>query len=330
MYFRDIARSVIGALALIATAACNAQTALDPSPPSAAATRVQPARTGGWLSPEAQKPGAKIYISDFTANVVNIYKPTGGAPIGSITQGISGPMGTWIDASGTLYVTNNTSSEVTEYRAGSIVPTKTLTHAGSGGLDGPSSIAVGSNGTVYVAGDGAGGTAYAFAPSATTPSVTWNSPSSSGSVLPTEGIAVDSKSRPYLAYWGSQAHRMIGSILRFEPMLKRPQNLDLTGVDIAGDVKFDSHSNLLVGDQGLNIINVYAWPALSSFPTRTLHAAHPFRFALNPAGTILYVAVYNYFASVPLVQTLSYPSGKPLNVTFEGLKSATGVSVSTK
>src|ERR1700688_785883 len=59
----------------------------------------QPAhRSGGWLSPAATSGKHLIYVSDFINNVVQIYPTTGSnpSPIGAITDGISGPEGSFV------------------------------------------------------------------------------------------------------------------------------------------------------------------------------------------------------------------------------------------
>lgn len=101
----------------------------------------------GWLSPAARtKP--LIYVSDFSANTIEIYgqNATNPSPVGTITDGIDGPLGNFVDVKGTLYVANANNNTVTEYPAGSTSPSVTL----SSGINHPISIAVDLSGDVAV------------------------------------------------------------------------------------------------------------------------------------------------------------------------------------
>ncbi len=87
-----------------------------------------------------------LYASNNKDNVVDIY-PAGSVnprKIGSITQGVSGPRGLFVDDAGTLYVANATPHTITEYLAGQTSPSTTLTMP-----DPPLTLSVGPDGTVY-------------------------------------------------------------------------------------------------------------------------------------------------------------------------------------
>lgn len=73
-----------------------------------------------------------MYVSEEGASDVLIYAETGGAPVGTITAGVTDPYGLYIDKSGRLYVSNQESpcgpgGSVTVYRPGALYPSATYT-----------------------------------------------------------------------------------------------------------------------------------------------------------------------------------------------------------
>lgn len=260
-----------------------------------------------WLSAQVQTASPKVYISDYSASAVNVYATSGGAPIGSITTGVSGPLGTWINEKGTLYVANLNNGTITEYPAGSTTPSVTLT-----GATGAIGVAVGQMKTVYVP-DFGGNQVYAYAAGSTTPTTTV-------ALSGPEGTAVGLNAHVFQAFSPSG-----GDVERYQPFLVNGVDLALSGIVAAGDVKLDTQGNLLVGDQiGANgsVIDVY--PPGSTTPSAQIPVSHAYKFALNQANTKVYVAD----PSTGIVSVYLYPSGTPQSVTFSGLSSAYGVSVS--
>jgi hypothetical protein len=92
------------------------------------------------LSPAAKSGQHVVYVSDFLANAVEIYPASGSnpAPIGQITDGISGPMGSFVDARGDLFTSNVTNFTVTMYPKGSLNWSLRYT-----GLEYPTNVTVG-------------------------------------------------------------------------------------------------------------------------------------------------------------------------------------------
>jgi hypothetical protein len=113
-----------------------------------------------------------LYISDYGAGDVAWYtrRDLDKGPIGTITHGVSGPDGIFLDRNGALFVTNNVNtSRVDVYPPNATKPSRTYTKA----LDYPDDVVVDSNGAVYVAniGDyGRSGTVVEYAPGSDTPS----------------------------------------------------------------------------------------------------------------------------------------------------------------
>lgn len=100
-------------------------------------------------------------------NIILIYDlaKLGIPQIGEITQGVNGPTGLAIDASGTLYVSDWNAGNVTIYPAGSTSPSMTI----SGGLTIPNGIAVDTNGDLYVGDVGSSPNIQVYAQGQTSP-----------------------------------------------------------------------------------------------------------------------------------------------------------------
>jgi YVTN family beta-propeller protein len=105
----------------------------------------QPKAPRGW--PAGAPNRQMLFVADSSSGVL-MYSPKtpNASPEGSITNGVDAPAGIAMDASGTLYVTNEGNNTVTVYPAGSSSPSLTI----STGIDGPYGIAVDSSGEVFV------------------------------------------------------------------------------------------------------------------------------------------------------------------------------------
>lgn len=70
---------------------------------------------------------ARLYISDFMEDVVNVYVQAGSGqtPVGQIT-GLNGPQGLWVDINQNLWVANTNTNQLLAFRRGSTTPYKTL------------------------------------------------------------------------------------------------------------------------------------------------------------------------------------------------------------
>lgn len=122
-------------------------------------------------------------VSLYSANIKNPNPPF----LGSITQGVTRSNGLWIDRSGTLYVTNQTSPpSVVEYRHGTSSPFKTITS----GLYNPDFCAVDAAGNLYVDDDLNGGIVLVYSADGTSPSRTIQLPRIAGHFEP-GGLAFD-------------------------------------------------------------------------------------------------------------------------------------------
>lgn len=261
----------------------------------------QPARrSGGRLSQAAGAAQRLVYVSDFAANVVQIY-PAGGsnpAPIGQITDGISGPMGSFVDSHGDLFVSNATNYTVTMYPRGSVTWSLRYT-----GLQYPSDVVVGTDGTVYIA-DIAGGKVVEYAKGSTRPKRIIFLPAP-------QGVALDASNNLYVSYNTGAHGAGPGAVNEYPPHSTVGTLLPAQISWAAGDA-IDGAGNLVVADQSTAEIEIFA-PGASS-PTRVISQGimDPFRIAFNKTFKRLYVAdpeanavlVYDY-ASGSLQETLT-------------------------
>src|SRR5690348_7464592 len=96
------------------------------------------------------KPGASnyLYVTDPKVNSLKILDPSYNI-VKTITSGLSGPVGDWVDGNGNIYVANENNcsgGNVVEYAHGSSSPTFTY----SSGLICPLYVAVDGAGNVFV------------------------------------------------------------------------------------------------------------------------------------------------------------------------------------
>jgi len=260
----------------------------------------------GWLSEDAKTGAAKVYVTDDAANAVYIYKaasPT--APIGTITNGLSEPLGSFVDGSGKLYVANLGSSSVTVYAPGKTAPSKTYTS----GLSEPIGVAVGSDGTIYVS-EFEAGAVVEYYKGKSTPSLTLSVPEP-------EGVALDSSNNLYVSYNGSSG----GAVLKFKPKAKTGTDLGIT-VQFSGDVKLDKKNDVILEDQIAQTVNFYRPNATLPYKTIAV-GGDAYKLALNSYETSVYVATVN-----PAVNIYGIASGMLTGSITSGLQSAYGVSLS--
>lgn len=158
-----------------------------------------------WLSPEAKSGKRLLYvlqqfgISSIGAGVY-IFKQGGHnqVPIGFL-EFSNGPSvslsGLAIDASGTLYVGNQSSQTITEYPRNSTNPSKVLT-----GVYTPWNVIVGKDGTVYVANVGGSdqGSVMEYLNGSTTPNLTITN--FGGFFGEPFGMALDASNNLYVAF----------------------------------------------------------------------------------------------------------------------------------
>lgn len=131
-----------------------------------------------------------LYVSNASADSVDIFSLPKLRRVGKITQGIYQPLGVAVDKNGTLYVSNYGDSTITEYPKGSGSPSATLTGYF------PDDVAVANNG--YVLAAGYYGEIDVYPPGATSPSARLTNPG----LGVINGVAVDARNKVYAVGFG--------------------------------------------------------------------------------------------------------------------------------
>ena len=261
----------------------------------------------GFSTPAVMDASEKIYVSDING-AVYIFKSTGGSPVGTITSGLSEPLGTWIDSKGTLYVTNLGNASIAVYPKGKTSPSTTLNDP----TGGPISVAVGSTGTVYVS-DFGSSVVYYYKKGAT-------SPTGSVSLSYPEGIGIDSKGDVFVAYNDSSFN---GHVAEFSSTLTKGKDLGIT-TGQSGDVRVDSKSDLVFEDQGQQAIDIFKKGDSTPSGGWSVSGHDPYKLALDAAEKNVYIAD----PANSEVLVYSYPKGKPGKLNISGFSSVYGVAVS--
>lgn len=252
----------------------------------------------GWLLPQAAGTGL-LYVSEYNTNDIAILKQSDMSRVGTITAGVNGPWGMYVDAHKNLYVAGGT---VEFYPAGSITPTITY----SQGLNGPIDVVAGTDGTVYVANfNGANGYVTEYPPGSTTPSLEVTTG------FLTEGVALDAANNMYVTYRAGNGSE---SVLMYAPGSSTGTDLGLTGLSGgAGGLLVDQSGNLVVVDQA-GAVDIF--PPGSTTASKVIGGmSDPLKVALGHTGKRLYCADN---ASGTL-HVFAYPSGRPVtNVVLNG------------
>jgi sugar lactone lactonase YvrE len=273
--------------------------ALDPAAPLATcANCAPPARTSKGL----------IYVSDYSKNVVQIYPASGSnqAPIGQITDGLSGPEGSFIDKKGDFFVSNVTNYTVTMYPKGSTTWSLRYT-----GLAYPTNVTVGPDGMVYIP-DLTGDKVVEYRKGTARSKLTL-------AVNDPQGVALDAQNNLYVSYNDTGG----GHVNEYAPGSTTGKNLGLP-ISFAGGDAVDGSGNLLVADQGTGA--VYVFPPGATTPSQAISVGleDPFRIAFDKQFKHLYVAD----PEVNALLVFDYPAGTPSDTITNGLSSVYGVAVS--
>ncbi|HEY1656287.1 MAG TPA: hypothetical protein VGF86_14370 [Candidatus Tumulicola sp.] len=230
-----------------------------------------------------------IYSSSPGNNSVDYYlKGTGphNPVAGSLAGNLSTPQGIGVDQQRNVYVANAEGQNVLVYANGSTSPTGTLEDPDKFPID----VAVGSDGTVYVA-NGSGpmfgsGNVVVYPRGASEPTQTLNNKH----FLHVAGVALDKGGNLFVSYnaaLGSGA----GGVVEFKaPAFTHTVNMRITLENAAG-VGFDRAGHLLVIDQNIPSLNVYNVGRRTPVATLPLPGASWF-FAFNQDSSRLYVADY--------------------------------------
>jgi hypothetical protein len=219
--------------------------------PGAPAIGTQPSigtqsRNGRAIAPAAQS-NALMYLA--VGNTISIYDQAGKnqSPIGSLTNGLDGPSGIYVDGNDDLYVANASSGNVVVFHKGDSAPYKTLTGIGPGNNN---DVTTDENGTVYAV-QGQSKTIYVFANGSKSPTSTLTARGEA------DEVATDSKGDLFVQSYNRKveefvAHHSHSKTLSF-------------GTYSSGGLAVDANNDLIVcdggGDDGFSGgVSVYAPP----------------------------------------------------------------------
>jgi hypothetical protein len=234
-----------------------------------------------------------VYVSDIGNDDVVLLKDQTYAYVKSLTNGIYGPDGAFIDKKGNFYVANFENVNIAEYGPHATKPTFTY----NAGMTDPVDVTVDGHGNVYEA-DYLGGFVAEYAQQNNTQLYQC----SPGEV---EGVAVDQSGDVFVDF-GSSIVEYIGGL---SGCTATPLGVTL---ESAGGMAIDRHDDLLVCDQLGQAVDVIAPPYTSV--TRVLQSGYaPFHVTINKDNRLAFVASVDEAA----VYVVDYATGGTL-ATLEG------------
>jgi hypothetical protein len=258
-----------------------------------------------------------LYVSDDGSKSVEILANKTYSKIGTITAGLNGPDGDWIDAGGNLYVANYKGRNVTEYKPGRTQPACTY----SSGLRNPINVTTDASGNVFVVDwnyGGRDGKGYVVQYAQCVDTVVKSYVVPGGA----QGAAIDSSGNVFASYLTSGPTGATGALVEFTAGSSKPKLLGAT-YGYPGGMVIDKNGNLLVCDQTHGELALVP-PPYSAVSANYSGFSGPFHVALTQAETLLFIAD----PVAGKVDVLTYPLGilkKTLGKT-QGLVTPFGVS----
>lgn len=229
-----------------------------------------------------------IYSSSFGNNAVDYYLKGSGPnnPVaGSLSGSLSNPEGMAVDSHGNLYVANSNDRNVLVYSVGSSEPSRTLNDPNKF----PADIAIGSDGTVYVANGsgpiGGSGNVVIYPPGSSNSSQTL----SDSHFLHVSGVALDKHGNIYVSCNGLGQNT--GTVVKFKPGSTIGTDTHIT-LEGAGGVGFDRYGHLLVIDETVPSLNVYDVGNPKPIHQLSLPGTSIY-FSFNRDASVLYLADYS-------------------------------------
>jgi hypothetical protein len=248
----------------------------------------------GWLSAAAKAGSHVIYSGSYDSSTITIYpsKGTNPPPIGTISTGLTNPERLFVDQNRKLYTTDEGSpTSIVVYKPGKTSPSLTITD----GVNYPTGVTVGADGTVYCANTG-NGTVTEYPKGQTSPSLTITL-----SAETPENLAVDGSNNLYVQYLGGT----LGSVvIEVPPGQTSGTDLNLV-IGSASALSVDKAGNIVIIDQGSSSLDVF--PAGQTTPSKTLALGnYAFELSMNKAERQVYVS--NDLGSAFEIQIVDYPS----------------------
>jgi len=325
----DRSKAVAVAGVVLIFAGCTGSGVLPGSGSSASASASIPAEPKTWRVARTLPDKDVLYVSDILDSRVDIYplNTADPSPIGSIVQQVYVPTGMAVDAAHDLLVANNETpitptigkglpTHVNVYPPGADRPSGSYWQD----LDHPTDVAVGVDGTVYVASFG-DGSVTEYAPGSNTPSLHFQPPS--GSAL---AIALDAHNNLYVACATSNL------VFEFAPGSTQGTNLGLVLGGEPHGMAFDAGGDLIVAvsmaPNSGSVVDVFSPGSKTPFQKIT-GTFQPFMIALDKGQCHLYVADFGSGNHDGAVFEFTYPGGRLVTKYSKGGASgAYGVGVS--
>lgn len=304
--------AIVGLSSLLAAGCSNAPSSVSSVP---AAQLVQKASRADELPAGESR---LVFSSSSSNNTVQYYlKGTGpNNPVaGSLSGTFSSPEGIGIGSGGDIYVANTGAKDVLVYPAGSTYPTSTLDDPN----EFPADVAVGSDGTVFVANVfgpmGIPGDVTVYAPKSDEPTKTLKD----ACFLHVMGVALDRHGNLFVSC-NARPGSGFGSVIEFKAGSTKgtPTHIKLAN---AGGVGFDGAGHLLVIDSQGPTLNVYNVGSPRPIDKLALPGAALY-FSFNRSSTELYVADY----SLGEIEVFRYTPRrlKEINKITNGMSSSSG------
>lgn len=215
---------------------------------------------------------------------------------GSISNGIDGPDGNFIDKRGNLYVANYGADDIAQYAPGASMPDFTY----NTGMIDPTNVTVDARGNVYESDyDNEEGSGFVNEYKQGVNEV-FASCSPGGDV---EGVAVDGHGNVFVALNFASG----GGVVEYGGGLRGCNKTTLiTSLKFAGGIVLDRSGNLLVSDQFASSVDVLAPPYNSITRTFGYGFGSPFHLTINKKNDLIYVTD----STAGTVDVLSYPRGE--------------------
>jgi hypothetical protein len=239
------------------------------------------------LHPEPDAERGRIYSSSDSAGSLTYYiKGTGpNNPVaGKLSGSLANPQGMAVDKAGNLYVSNGNDTNVLIYPSGARRPSSTLTDPN----EFPDDVAIGSDGTVYVANIfapvGNPGSISVYAPGASSPTNVLND----SAFVEVVGVALDKAGNVFVSY--DQTYGAHGTVVEFPAGSSNPVATKIA-VGAAGGIGFDQAGHMLLVDQVAPSLNIYEAGKSKPLAKLPLPGA-PIYFCFGKHSNIIYLADY--------------------------------------
>jgi hypothetical protein len=260
---------------VLVSAACAPTVSTSTGPPEASPTMLPQSDLGprhhGWLN-NGFHLGSLIYLA--AGSQVRVYPESGvnQRQIASITDGVSGAYGLFVDGDRDLYVANSTT--ITAYHPGTLSPYIVYSDPGR-----PLYVVKTHAGWLYAANQD--GTVSEYPPGRTRPDRTLQTPGSEA-----DGINVDDESNLYVAYRDASG---MGSIKKFGRNLNGGRILGMQLTQPQG-LQLDHAGNILVVETGdKQVVDIF--PPGSTSPSKVVQATEGVtQVVLREANETMYVS----------------------------------------